>query len=66
MDEEIDLYCGEQFSEEALDAVNRDELSNLDMTEASVLEQESLLFMERTRRLALSQGIRFRFVSHKT
>lgn len=64
MDNDICICCAPQFSKKALEAVNRDELLSLDSAEASEHDLTSLHLMAKTRCLALSQGISFRFVVH--
>jgi len=66
MDDELDFHCVQQYPAEVLEAINGDDHSPVDLAGAGERDHESLQLMAETRKLARSQGVRLRFISHRS
>lgn len=66
MDDEMSFHCVQQFADEVFEVINGDEYMHADVSETGETDLESARLMTETRKLARAQGVRLRFVSHRS
>ena len=67
MNDEMSFHCVQQFSAEVFESINGDDLVPSEALVVTVEpDHESLRLMAEVRKLAQSQGIRLRFVAHRS